>query len=142
VKSRTSFAIAMVLTAVGWVALAANTGSTKLNVLRAKAQAELTRVTMDFDKANIMYSPVDNSLGASFMKVEQYQQECLAGRETFYEGKHVEALQHLRKADEIIRAQPDWIEAQELSVLQINAHCANEVSHDHYARDRQRDRAV
>jgi hypothetical protein len=102
----------MVLIAVGCVTLAANTGSANTNVSRAKAQAELTRVTMDVDKANIMYSPVDNGLGASFMKVEQYQQEYLAGRESFYEGKYVEALQHLRKADEIIRAQPDWTEAQ------------------------------
>jgi hypothetical protein len=88
-KSHTSFAIAMVSVAVGCVTVAANSGS-----------------------ANIMYSPVDNSLGTSFMKVEEYQQVYLAGRGSFYQGKYVEALQHLRKADEIIRAQADWTESR------------------------------
>jgi hypothetical protein len=65
---------------------------------------------MDVDSANIMYSPADNGLGRSFMKVEEYQQEYLTGRESFQEGKYVEALQHLHKADDIIRAQPNWTE--------------------------------
>jgi hypothetical protein len=72
----------------------------------------MARVTVDVDSANIMYSPADNGFGPSFMKVEQYQQEYLAGRQSFQEGKYVDALQHLHKADDIIRAQPDWTEGQ------------------------------
>jgi hypothetical protein len=112
VKSHTSSAIAKVLIAVGYVTLCASTGSADQNALRAQAEAELELVTVDVDRANIMYSPADDGLGASFMKVEEYQQEYLAGRESFQEGKYVEALQHLNKADDIIRAQPDWTEAQ------------------------------
>jgi hypothetical protein len=110
VKSHTSSAIAKVLIAVGYVTLCAGTGNADQNSLRAQAEAELARVTMDVDSANIMYSPADNGLGRSFMKVEEYQQEYLTGRESFQEGKYVEALQDLHKADDIIRAQPNWTE--------------------------------
>ncbi len=74
--------------------------------MRAEPQGELAQVTVDVDRANIMYSPADNGLGASFMKIEEYQQEYLSGRQTFQEGKYVEALQHPDKADEITRTQP------------------------------------
>jgi hypothetical protein len=78
------------------------------NALRAKARAELATVTVDVDRANIMFSPVDNGLGANFAKVVQYQQEYEAGRKSFSAGKYDEALQHLSKADQIIHNQPDW----------------------------------
>jgi hypothetical protein len=112
VKSHTSSAIAKVLIAAGYLTLCAGTGNADQNALRANAEAELARVTVDVDSANIMYSPADNGLGPGFMKVEEYQQEYLAGRKSFEEGKYVDALQHLHKADDIIRAQPDWTEGQ------------------------------
>ena len=60
--------------------------------MRANAEAELAVVTVDVDRANIMYSLSDDGLGPNFMKVEEYQQEYLAGRRSFQEGKYVEAL--------------------------------------------------
>jgi hypothetical protein len=100
------------LIAVGYVTLCASTGSADQNSLRAQAEAELARVTLEIDSAKIMYSPADNGLGPSFMNVEEYQQEYLAGRESFQGGKYVDGLHHLHKADDIIRAQPDWTEAR------------------------------
>jgi hypothetical protein len=70
----------------------ARIGSADQNSLGAQAEAELARVTVDVDSANITYSPADNGIGRSFMNVEEYQQEYLAGRESFLEGKYVEAL--------------------------------------------------
>ena len=80
--------------------------------LRVKAQAELAQVTEDVDRANIMYSPAGNDVGPAFTQVEEYQQQYLAGRQNFQDGKYAEALQHLRKADNIIRSQPDWTESE------------------------------
>jgi hypothetical protein len=80
--------------------------------LRVKAQAELVQVTEDVDRANVIYSPAYNAVGPNFVKVEEYQQEYLSGRQSFQDGKYAEALQHLRKADNIIRSQPDWTESE------------------------------
>jgi hypothetical protein len=80
--------------------------------LKVKAQAELAAVTVDVDKANIMFSPADDGLGGNFAQVVRYQQEYLSGRQSFDEGKYVEALQHLGTADKIIRSQPDWTQAE------------------------------
>jgi hypothetical protein len=80
--------------------------------LRTQAQAELASVTVDVDRANIMFSPADDGTGSNFVKVEDYQQEYLAGQKSFDQGKYAEALQHLRKADKIIRSQPDWTESE------------------------------
>ena len=80
--------------------------------LEAKAQAELAAVTVDVDRANVMFSPADNGLGGSFSQIVQYQQEYLSGRESFDQGKYAEALQHLNEADKIIRSQPDWTQAE------------------------------
>ena len=77
-------------------------------VLRSKAEAELADVTVDVDQANIMFSPVDDGDGPNFAKVVQYQREYLAGHQSFDDAKYSEALQHLRKADEIIRSRPNW----------------------------------
>ena len=111
-KTHAVFVSAKVVIAASLVTICVGSASADQNSLRAQAEAELARVTVDVDSANIMYSPADNGLGPSFMNVEEYQQEYLAGRESFQEGKYVDALQHLQKADDIIRAQPDWIEAQ------------------------------
>jgi hypothetical protein len=94
----------------GSMSVAAGAASADQSALKAKAQAELAVVTVDIDKANIMYSPADDGLGANFAKVMQYQQEYLAGRQSFDDGKYAEALQHLSKTDKIIRSQPDWTE--------------------------------
>jgi hypothetical protein len=80
--------------------------------LKAKAQAELAAVTVDVDRANIMFSPADDGLGGNFSQIIQYQQEYLSGRQSFDQGKYAEALQHLNEADEIIRSQPDWTQAE------------------------------
>ena len=80
--------------------------------LRMKAQAELAQVTEDVDRANIIYSPADNAVGPNFVKVEEYQQEYLSGRQSVQDGKYTQALQHLRNADKIIRSQPDWTESE------------------------------
>jgi len=80
--------------------------------LRVKGQAELVQVIEDVDRANIMYSPARNDVGPAFTQVEEYQQQYLAGRQNFQDGKYAEALQHLRKADNIIRSQPDWTESE------------------------------
>jgi hypothetical protein len=87
-KSHTSFKIATVLMASACVILSATTGSADQNALRAQAQAELARVTVDVDKANIRYSPADDDVGYNFSKVEEYQQEYLAGRQSFQDGKY------------------------------------------------------
>jgi tetratricopeptide (TPR) repeat protein len=70
----------------------------------------MAQVTEDVDEANIMYSLADNAIGLNFMTVEEYQQEYLAARQSFHDGKYDEALQHLRKADDVIRSQPGWTE--------------------------------
>jgi hypothetical protein len=88
-----------------------STGSADQNSLRAQAEAELAPVTVDIDSAKIMDSPADNGLGPSFINVEEYQQEYLAGRESS-PAKYIDGLHHLHKADDIIRAQPDWTEAR------------------------------
>jgi len=80
--------------------------------LRSRAQAELAAVTVDIDQANILFSPVDDGDGSNFARVIQYQQEYMAGRQSFQDAKYGEALQHLRKADEIIRTRPDWTESR------------------------------
>ncbi len=111
-KSRRLMTVALVSSLVaGGVSVSAG-ASPGQNALRAKAQAELTTVTVDVDRANIMYSPADNGVGPNFTKVEQYQQEYLAGRQNFQDGKYAGALQHLRRADELIRSQPDWTESR------------------------------
>jgi hypothetical protein len=69
-------------------------------------------VTVDVDQANIRFSPVDDGDGANFAKVMQYQQEYMAGRQSLQDAKYREALLHLRKADEIIRSRPEWIESK------------------------------
>ena len=78
--------------------------------LRPQAQAELAAVTMEVDQASIFFSPIDDGDGPNFAKVVQYQREYTAGRQSFQDAKYSEALQHLRKADEIIRSQPNWTE--------------------------------
>jgi hypothetical protein len=112
VISLTKSAIAKVLIAASLVTICASIGSADQKPLRAQAEAELERVTVDIDRANVLYSPADDGLGPRFMNVEAYQREYRAGRRSFQDGKYVEALQHLHKADDIIRAQPAWTEAQ------------------------------
>jgi hypothetical protein len=65
-------------------------------------------VTVDIDQANNLFSPVDDGAGSNFARVIQYQQEYMAGRQSFQDAKYGEALQHLRKADEIIRSRANW----------------------------------
>jgi hypothetical protein len=72
----------------------------------------LDAVTIDVDKADISYSPADSGVGTNFTAVQRYQEEYLAGRQSFQDGKYSDALNHLRKADEIIRSQPDWTQSQ------------------------------
>ena len=96
----------------GGVSLATGPANADPNRLRTKAQAELATVTVDLDRANVMFSPADNGVGANFAKVVQYHQEYLAGRKSFDQGKYAEALQHLSNADKIIRSQPDWTESE------------------------------
>jgi hypothetical protein len=90
----------------------ARIGSADQNSVRAQAEAELARVIVDVDSANIMYSPADNGLGRGVMNVEEISRNTWPGARVFQEGKYAEALQHLHKADDIIRAQPDWTEGQ------------------------------
>ncbi len=97
---------------VGGTPLSARAASAGQNALRVKARAELAVVTVDVDSANVMFSPADDGLGSNFTEVEQYQQEYLEGRQSFQDGKYGEALQHLRKADALIRSQPDWTESE------------------------------
>ncbi|MBV8360418.1 MAG: hypothetical protein JO189_21170 [Deltaproteobacteria bacterium] len=81
--------------------------------LKAKAQAELAAVTVDVDRANIMFSPADDGLGGgNFSQIVQYQQEYLSGRQSFDQGKYAETLQQLNEAEQIIRSQPDWTQAE------------------------------
>jgi Flp pilus assembly protein TadD len=112
-KSGSLLAAALVSSlAVAGGSVSAYPTSQEQNALRVEAQAELDRVTVDVDQANIIYSPADNGVGSDFGKVEEYQQEYLAGRRSFQHGKYSEAVQHFRKADELIRAQPDWTESE------------------------------
>jgi hypothetical protein len=80
--------------------------------LKSRAEAELAGVTADVDQANIVFSPVDDADGPNFAKVVQYQREYMAGRQSFDDAKYNEAMQHLRKADEIIHRQPTWTESR------------------------------
>jgi hypothetical protein len=82
------------------------------NALRAKAQAELTTVTRDVDKANLMFSPADHSAGFNLAKNAQYQQEYEAGVKSFDAGRYADAMQHLSNADRIIRSRPNWNHAE------------------------------
>jgi hypothetical protein len=106
-----SFALVTTLVA-GGAPVAAGAANADPNVLRTKAQAELTAVTVEVDRANIMFSPADDGFGANFARVVQYQQEYQAGRNSFEAGRYTEALRHLTNADKIIRSQPDWNESQ------------------------------
>jgi hypothetical protein len=78
--------------------------------LESRAEAELTMVTAEVDRANILFSPVDDGDGPNYAKVLQYHREYMAGRQEFQDRKYDDALQHLRKADEIIRSRPRWTE--------------------------------
>jgi TolA-binding protein len=90
----------------GSVPISTHAASSGGDAQRGKARAELATVTIDVDRANGMYSPADNGLGSNYAEVVQYQQEYMAGRQSFEDGKYRDALQHLRKADQIIRSQP------------------------------------
>jgi hypothetical protein len=96
----------------GGLSFAAGAANADGNALRAKAQPELAAVKVDIYRANIMFSPADNGVGANFAKVVPYQQEYLAGRQSFDQGRCAATLQHLSKADKIIRSQPDWSESE------------------------------
>jgi Flp pilus assembly protein TadD len=112
-KSRRSMTVVLVSGLIaGGTSLSARSASADQNALRVKARAELAAVTVDVDRANIMFSPAESGLGSNFTKVEQYQQDDLVGRQSFQDGRYGEALQHLRKADELIRSQPDWTESE------------------------------
>jgi len=99
----------LIATVVPLSAPAANPDPT---ALRSRAEAELAAVTVDVDQANILFSPVDDGAGPNFAQVVQYQREYMAGRQSFQDAKYGEALQHLRKADEIIRSHPSWTESR------------------------------
>ena len=78
--------------------------------LKSRAEAELTKVTAEVDQANILFSPVDDGDGPNYAKVVQYHREYMVGRQDFQDRKYEGALQHLRKADEIIRGRTNWTE--------------------------------
>jgi tetratricopeptide (TPR) repeat protein len=112
-KSRRLMTVALVSSlVVASVSLPARAADSDQDAIRAKARAELAVVTIDVDKADIAYSPADNGVGPNYTAVQRYQQEYLAGRESFQDGKYRDALKHLRKADEIIRSQPDWAQSE------------------------------
>jgi TolA-binding protein len=94
------------LSAVGGIAIA------DPNALKAKAQAELTTVTREVDKANVMFSPADHSAGFNLAKNAQYHQEYEAGVKSFNAGRYADAMQHLSNADRIIRSRPNWNHAE------------------------------
>jgi hypothetical protein len=75
--------------------------------LRSIADAELSAVTGE-NQANIFFSPVEDGDEPNFPKVVQYQRKYMAGRQSFDEAKYSDALQHLRKVDEIIRSYRSW----------------------------------
>jgi hypothetical protein len=54
--------------------------------LRSIADAELSAVTGEIDKANIFFSPADDGDEPNFPKVVHYQREYLAGRQSFDDG--------------------------------------------------------
>jgi hypothetical protein len=76
--------------------------------LESIAEAELTTVTAEVDKANILFSSVDDADGPNYAKVIQYHQEYITGCQDFQDRNYDEALRHLRKAGEIIRSRPSW----------------------------------
>ena len=78
--------------------------------LKSSADAELTMVTAEVDQANILFSPVEDCDGPNYAKVVQYHREYMVGRQNFQDRKYDAALEHLRKADEIIRGRPNWTE--------------------------------
>jgi hypothetical protein len=80
--------------------------------LKSRAEAELTTLTAEVDQANIFFSPVDDAQGPNYAKVLQYHREYRAGRRDFEDRKYGQALQHLRKADEIIRSHLSWTDFQ------------------------------
>jgi hypothetical protein len=90
-------------------ALAANPD---MHTLRKEARAELSSVTLDVDKADVLFSRADGLGSPSLEKVAQYRTEYLAGVQSFLDGKYADALKHLRNADKIIRSQPDWAETK------------------------------
>jgi hypothetical protein len=103
--------LALVTTLVtGTMSVAAQAVNADSNTLRAKAQAELTAVTRDVDKANIMFSPSDHSAGVNSAQNTHYQQEYDAGLKSFNAGRYADAMQHLSEADRIIRSRPNWSE--------------------------------
>jgi hypothetical protein len=81
-------------------------------VLKSRAEAELTTVTAEVDLANILFSPVDDCDEPIYAKVIQYHREYMAGLQDFQDRKYDDALQHLHKADEVIRSRPNWTEFQ------------------------------
>ena len=77
---------------------------------------------MDVGKANIIYSLAANWIGPNVAKVQEYQQGCLAGRQSLQDAKYAEPPQHLTKADDLINRQHDLTQAQWLNVLETGAH--------------------
>ncbi len=76
------------------------------DALKGAAEKTLAKVTLDVDKANDMFS-----LSAPLTSSEvEYSNEYVTGRRAFENGRYDQALEHLRKADRIIRSLPDWNE--------------------------------
>jgi hypothetical protein len=90
--------------------LRAHAAAPDQTALKSRAEAQLTTVTAEVDQANILFSPVDDCDGPNYEKVVQYHREYMAGRQNFQDRKYDDALQHLRKAEEIIRSRPNWTE--------------------------------
>jgi hypothetical protein len=112
-KARRFMTIAIATTLVlGGLSIPARAAIAEQDALRAQAQTELPAVTLDVDKANILYSPADNTSGPRLEKVQRYHKEYLKGLQRFQEGNYSSAIKHLRETDEIIRAQPEWNEVE------------------------------
>jgi hypothetical protein len=95
----------------GTVSLGIRAANADPNTLRGKAQAELTAVTRDVDRANIVFSPADHSAGFNLAKNVEYQREYEAGVKSFNASRYADAMQHLSNADKIIRSRPNWTHA-------------------------------
>jgi hypothetical protein len=78
------------------------------DALKAAAEETLAKVSLDVDKANDMFSLSGSAPLTSAQA--QYSNEYMTGWRAFEKGQYEQALEHLRKADRIIRSMPDWNE--------------------------------
>lgn len=114
----------------------ARIGSADQNSVRAQAEAELARVIVDVDSANIMYSPADNGLGRGVMNVEEISRNTWPGARVSSRANMSKHCSICTKRTTLSVHSLIGPKASSLAVCTPPRIAPNEVNHDRYARNR------